>query len=189
MPTSLPAATQKLRPADDDLSRIQDNLANPLDKVLAFCGGLQSGSTSESIRVASAASALGFKAVVGPYTYSNAAYPGGSLIGQVMVSTGSANMRYVVPAAGSIVGLSCRITTAVAAVTTLSVIRIRGGVSTTPITESGIVAASPANFGNTAYTKALYDILPGDQLGVNFSWSVSPVNVTAQAYLLLEFAA
>lgn len=55
MASSLPASTQKLRPQDYDLSVIQDNLAGPIDKLLAFVNGLLNGSTTEAIKVATIA--------------------------------------------------------------------------------------------------------------------------------------
>lgn len=98
MPSNLPASTQKLRPADMDLSIVQDNLANPVDKLLAFVNGLLNGSTAEALKIASLTATDAIKAATLAAT--------GAVTGASAVFTGAVTGASVVSSAGfkSVIG-------------------------------------------------------------------------------------
>jgi len=83
---------------DQDLSFVQDNLAGPLDKLLAFANGLLDGSTSEALSVASVtatgAVSAGSVAATGAITGATVAVTG-AISGASLTVTGAVSANTV----------------------------------------------------------------------------------------------
>lgn len=203
MPSSrLPQATIKLRPQDQDLSLIQDNLASPVDQLLKFINGLLDGSTSEALKVASltaagavvgatVASGAGFKAILGPFTFYDSAFVTGAphnTVFPILNTTGPAATSVVghapMPFAGSVVGVAVEYFGGTATNTSVTVKKNGSAL----VTATNITTGSTFSSGTATYAKGANQFVANDDLTLDVSFS-SNGNRGISAFIFVELAA
>lgn len=185
MPSSLPASTQKLRPVDMDLSRVQDNVANPLDKLLAFCNGLLNGSTAENLSIGTlkAASSIGaplisasagivspagFKAIINGFYISNVAPSATNvIIKQVGVTQ---NMLWLAPFPGSVVGIGAAFADGSNLVAGQIAFDVHS-TSGTLLTNAAVWSAAGTDHVSATFAKGALPFTAGQYLFVNYTTS------------------
>jgi hypothetical protein len=180
---ALPNKTARLRPEDGDLSRIQDNLAGPIDSILSFLTAVFSYNSKlktlmATVPVVLAKGVSGPLAATGPISGTTGAFSGGVTQGSrtslgtysVAVAAGATTNANIfpdlgMPYSGSIAAITTRINAAIPA----GSLTARVLNETSALTTSTNTAEVGGFFSSTVFAPGAYPFNTGDVLIIQYT--------------------
>lgn len=187
MAVKLPTKTSRIRTDSQDLMRVQDNLSQVTDTLIQEATSMHDGTAA--IKVASATSGAGFKAVVGPFAYSTTntphlAFPNMNIAVYVLPAgtAGSAPHNWVAPFPGSVIGLSAYSSALIA--TTTQVFLIINGSNLT-----SLVIPVSTQSASATYARNTYTFNAGAVLTLTVDYGAAGLSTTSTAHMVVEMAA